>query len=150
LKKVLFICTANVCRSPMAEAIFNALAEDKGLDFRARSAGVAALEDEPIAPNSRVALEEMGIYPGDHSAHQVSAEMLEEADLVLTMGPWHTAKLRKDFGDSSKVRTLPEYASGVSSEEGIPDPYGGPMVAYRASARQLFGLVDLLVDRLAK
>ena len=47
-KKVLFVCTANICRSPMAEAMFNALAEDKGLPFRAESAGVMALVDEEI------------------------------------------------------------------------------------------------------
>lgn len=46
MKKVLFVCTANVCRSPMAAAIFNALAEDRDLPFRAESTGVAALEDE--------------------------------------------------------------------------------------------------------
>lgn len=150
MKRILFICTANVCRSPMAEAIFNALAEDKGLDFRAQSAGVAALKNEPMAPNSRAALEEMGVYPQEHRARQVSAEMVEEADLVLTMTPRHAAKLCEAFGDSSKVRTLIEYASGAPNEEGIPDPYGGPMVAYRASARQLFEYVNLLVNRFAK
>ena len=56
-KKVLFVCTANVCRSPMAEAIFNALAEERGLLWRAESAGVAALVDEDITPNARAALE---------------------------------------------------------------------------------------------
>ncbi len=94
MKKVLFICTANICRSPMAEAIFNALAEDRGLDFRAESAGVAALKGKPIAPNASAALEEIGVYAGGHSARQVSAEMLEEADLVLTMTPRHVAELR--------------------------------------------------------
>jgi protein-tyrosine phosphatase len=64
LKKVLFVCTANICRSPMAEAIFNALAEDRGLEFRAESAGVAALRDEPMAPNASAALEEIGVYAG--------------------------------------------------------------------------------------
>lgn len=149
MKKVLFICTANICRSPMAEAIFNALAEDKGLSFRAESAGVAALRDKPITPNASVALEEIGIYARDHSARQVNAEILEEADLVLAMSPWHVAELRRVFGDTFRVYTLPEYASGASTEEGVPDPYGSTMLAYRASARQIFGYVELLVDRLA-
>ena len=134
----------------MAEAMFNALAEDRGLSFRAESAGVAALEDEPMASNARAALEEMGVYPGDHSARQVSANMIGDADLVLAMGPRHVATLRETFGDSSMLHTLPEYANGASSEEGIPDPYGSPMVAYRASARQIFGYVNRLVNRLAR
>ncbi len=150
MEKVLFVCTANICRSPMAEALFNALAEDKGLGVRARSAGVAALKGEPIAPNAREALEEVGVYPKDHRARQVSAGMLEEADLVLAMTPRHVAELRRAFGDSSRARTLPEYASGASGEKGIPDPYGSPMSSYRTSVRQLFGYVDLLLDRLAR
>ena len=149
-KKVLFICTANICRSPMAEAMFNALAKDRGLDLRAESAGVAALKGEPMAPNANAALEELGIYAGEHSARQVNAKMLEEANLVLAMSPRHVAELRRSFGNSSRARTLPEYASGASGEESIPDPYGSTMVAYRASARQIFGYVDLLLDRLAK
>jgi protein-tyrosine-phosphatase len=134
----------------MAEAIFNALAEDRGLGFRAESAGVAALKGKPIAPNASAALEETGIYTEGHSARQVSAQMLEEADLVLAMSPRHVTELRRVFGDSFAVSTLPEYASGASSEEGISDPYGSAMVAYRASARQLFEYVDLLVNRLAR
>ncbi len=150
LEKVLFICTANICRSPMAQALFNALAEDKGLEARAQSAGVAALKGEPIAPNARAALEELGVCPEKHSARQVSAQMLEEADLVLTMSPRHVAELRRLFGNSFRARTLPEYAGGASAEEGIPDPYGSTMPTYRASVRQLFGYLDLLVDRLAR
>jgi protein-tyrosine phosphatase len=53
IKQILLVCTANVCRSPMAEAIFNALAEERGLAWRAESAGVAALEGEDITPNAR-------------------------------------------------------------------------------------------------
>ncbi len=150
-KKILFVCTANICRSPMAEALFNALAEERGLAWRAQSAGVTALIDEDIAPYARTALEEVGIYAQRHRARRVSEEMLEEADLVLTMGPRHVAALRGRFGDlPDKIYTLPEYATGASGEEGIPDPYGHTMTAYRASVRQLLGYLDLLIGHLEK
>jgi protein-tyrosine phosphatase len=68
VKKVLFVCTANTCRSPMAWAIFDTLAEDKGLRFRAESVGTEALEGTAIAENAVAAPEEAGIYPGLHSA----------------------------------------------------------------------------------
>jgi protein-tyrosine phosphatase len=149
LKVILFICTANVCRSPMAEAIFNALADDAELPFRAYSAGVAALEGEPMASKAREALEEIGIRAEDHRARQLGEEMLEEADLVLAMAPQHVAELRQLFeGFSHKVHTLPEYSSGVSGEEGITDPYGSSMVAYRASARQISEYTSLVVEDL--
>src|SRR5215212_190968 len=149
--QILFVCTANVCRSPMAEAIFNALAEERGLAWRAKSAGVAALVDEDITPNARSALDEVGIYANEHRARQASEEMLEEADLVLAMGPRHVATLHRRFGDlSERVYALPEYALGASPEEGIPDPYGQTMTAFRASVRQLLEYTEALVGRLER
>src|SRR5215216_8173994 len=119
-KQMLFVCTANVCRSSMAEVIFNALAEERRLPWRAESAGVAALVGEDITPNARSALDEVGIYANEHRARQASEEMLEEADLVLAMGPRHVATLHRRFGDlSERVYALPEYALG-------PPPKRGP------------------------
>jgi protein-tyrosine phosphatase len=135
----------------MAEAIFNALAEDRQLHFRAQSSGIAALENEPMAPNARAALEEVGIPAGHHRARQVSESMLREADLVLALSPRHIAELRKRYGSlSHKVYTLPGYASGAPGEDGISDPYGQAMTAYRASVYQLVGYIDSLVETLRK
>lgn len=96
--RVLFVCRANVCRSPMAEAIFNALAQDAGLGVLAGSAGVAALENEDMDASARVALEEVGIYPGDHRARQVDRALVGEADLVLTMSHRQRELLLESFG----------------------------------------------------
>ena len=68
MKKVPFVCTANTCRSPMAQAISDTLAEDEGLRFRAERAGPEGLEGPAIAKKAVAALEEAGIYPGLHSA----------------------------------------------------------------------------------
>jgi protein-tyrosine phosphatase len=150
--KVLFVCRANVCRSPMAEAICNALAEDGDLPLRAASAGVAALAGEDMAPNSRAALEEVGIYPQRrHYARQIGEAMLREADLVLAMSPRQVAELRRRFGVTlGRVYALPEYALGAPPEEGVPDPYGQTMTAFRASVRQLLECIDGLVGRLER
>ncbi len=149
---VLFVCRANVCRSPMAEAICNALAEDGDFPLWAASAGVAALVGEDMAPNSRAALEEVGIHPrGRHHARQVGEAMLREADLILAMSPRQVAALRRQFGTHpGRVYTLPEYALGAPPEEGIPDPYGHTMTTFRASVRQLLNCVDGHVGRLER
>jgi len=68
VKQVLFICAAIICRSPMTQELFNALAEDRGLPFRAESVGTAALEGRPMAENALAALKEVGIYP-EPTAH---------------------------------------------------------------------------------
>ncbi len=126
-KVVLFVCRANVCRSPMTEALFNTLAEERGLGWRAESAGVAALEGEDVTPKARAALEEVGIRAGGHRARQVGRGMLKEADLVLAMGPRQVAALRRDFGGlSGKVHALPAYAVGAPDEEESPIPTGTP------------------------
>ena len=150
MQKILFVCTANVCRSPIAQAIFNALAADEGLPFRAESAGTAALEGEPMAPNAVAVLKEVGIYPGAHRARQVSEAMLEEAVLVLAMSPRHAATLRLLPSQSlPEILTLPEYATGVSDQEGIPDPHGLTIAAHRSTLRQLYEYVESAMDRLA-
>jgi protein-tyrosine phosphatase len=132
----------------MAEAIFNTLIEDAELSFRAKSAGIAALVGEPMAPKARETLEEIGIRPQDHRARQICEEMLETADLVLTMTPQHVAELHRLSEDSSyKVHTLPEYAS-IHDGTGIPDPYGSSMTAYRASARQISEYLSRIVEDL--
>ena len=68
MKKALFVCTANTCRSQMVPAIFDTLAEDEGLPFRAESAATEAPEGTAMAENTVAALEEAGIYPGPHYA----------------------------------------------------------------------------------
>lgn len=149
--QILFVCRANVCRSPMAEGIFNAVVKDRGLAYRAASAGVAALIDVDMAPNARAALEEVGIYAGEHRGRQVSESMLGEVDLMLAMSTRQVEALRRRFElPSGGVYTLPEYALGTSPEEGIPDPYGLTMTAFRASVRQLLDCVEGLVERLER
>jgi protein-tyrosine-phosphatase len=105
-----------------------------------------------MAPKALVALEEVGIYPPGHSARQVSGPMLEEANLVLAMSPRHVAALNERFGNLSdnKLHTLPEYAISVPCAEGIPDPYGHTITAYRASVRQLLECVEGVIERLKR
>jgi protein-tyrosine phosphatase len=148
VKKILFVCTANVCRSPMAQAIFNAMATDARLPFWAESAGTAALAGRPIAPNAVAALEEVGIYPGPHSARRVNEAMVGGAELVLAMTPQHAATLRRlGSNPAGGIHALPEYAMSIWGE-GIPDPYGLTMAAYRSTLRQLYEHVEHVLRRL--
>ena len=149
--KVLFVCTANICRSPMAQAIFEAATEDRRVSYLATSsAGTAALEGRPMAANAVSALKEIGVYPGPHRARQVTAAMLEDAELVLAMTPYHAAAVGK-LGRRVPlgIHVLPEYATGIRGE-GVPDPYGHTMAAYRSTVRQLYEYVELVADRLTR
>ena len=141
--RTLFVCTANVCRSPMAEAISNALADEYGLPWRTESAGVAALVGEGISTKAGLALEEIGVFLRSHRARQVEAWMLEETDLVLAMTRHQADTLRRLSPPSSaKIHTLLSFTEGALGDEDVPDPYGQSMTAHRASVRQLWHHVE--------
>jgi protein-tyrosine phosphatase len=104
---VLFVCTANVCRSPMAAAIFDSLASEADLPWKVCSAGVAALVGETIAPRSEAVLKELDVSTEGHRARHIDKAMLQGADLVLAMTPQHAAAVRRICASSSaKVHTL--------------------------------------------
>ena len=101
-----------------------------------------------MAENALLALEEVRIYPEPHRARRVSAAMVEEAELVLAMTPQHAATVRRLGGHPPRgIHALPEYATGAAGE-GIPDPYGLTMAAYRSTLRQLYQYVERAADRL--
>jgi protein-tyrosine phosphatase len=132
----------------MAEAIFNVLAKERGLPYRAESSGISDFGAAPMSPRAREVLEEAGIPTSGHHSREVTEAMVQESRLVLVMGPRHVTELSRRFGDSEKVRLLQEYASGIPDGRELPDPYGQSLLTYRASMRQIFDCVEGVLDRL--
>lgn len=110
MKRILFVCTGNTCRSPMAEGLLRRLAKESGINLEVRSAGVAALERFPVAENALLVLQEKGIEE-DMSSTLLSADWAEWAELILTMTVHHKQEVIQRFPQTAdKTFTLKEYA----------------------------------------
>ena len=151
MKKVLFVCTGNTCRSPMAEVIFNSFAEEKGIDWRAESAGVAAVSDRPASPNAIRAVAELGLDLSTHSTRFLPAIDLNEYSLFVGLGEEHAEILRSIGIPSELVRVLyraPNADDPYDLRTDIVDPYGGDLNAYRQCRDDIVGAVKLLMTSL--
>jgi protein-tyrosine-phosphatase len=148
MKKVLFVCTGNTCRSPMAAALFNRLAADGGIGYEAASAGLAAAEGSPASQNS---VRAMNDYPGAdlscHRSKRLTHADIEEASLILTMERVHRQYILSMYPEAyQKVFTLKEYVYGTDGD--ITDPYGGGEAEYRHCAAVISQAVEKLIERL--
>ena len=145
--KVLFVCTANTCRSPIAEAIFKKLNTDD--KYRASSAGISVVPGS-IATNSSVELVNKGLAFDirNREAVQIKKSLLEDSDLVLTMTDYSKEYIKEYYPNyKGKTFTLTEYV-GVNGE--VLDPYGGTNTMYEKTYKQLNGLVSLLLSKIKK
>ena len=114
MKKIIFVCTGNTCRSPMAMFLFNKIAKERNLDYIADSAGLAAFGD-PINEKSVKALAKIGIENIDYTSKKLSFYATSEAERIVVMTNEHKNALLSAKVDESKISVL---AGGIS------DPYG--------------------------
>ncbi|GEJ99564.1 low molecular weight protein-tyrosine-phosphatase [Streptomyces sp. 1-11] len=130
--RVCFVCTGNICRSPMAESVFRARVEDAGLEDRVEidSAGTGGWhEGEAADPRTVSVLDEHGYRTG-HVARQFQPSWFARLDLVVALDTGHLKALRRlapTEEDAHKVRLLRSYAQPTPDDLDVPDPYyGGP------------------------
>ncbi|MGH7482807.1 MAG: low molecular weight protein arginine phosphatase [Longimicrobiales bacterium] len=145
---ILFVCTGNTCRSPMATVIAQRAIEDRGWTHVAvRSAGTAAdATGQPAAELAREVVAEHDLDLASHRSHPLGPEDVAWADLVLAMGPanlWTIAEL----GGADKVALITEFGSAEETP-GIADPFGADIDTYRRTFRQLEAAIDAALDRL--
>lgn len=126
---ILFICTGNTCRSPMAEGILKDIADEKGLNISVKSAGIFADYGSGASINAISSMKDIGIDIKNHLSQVATKEIIDESDLILTMTSSHKDILVSNYPDKRyKIFSLNEYAFGKDKD--IKDPFGGDKHIY--------------------
>ena len=141
----MMVCTANICRSPMSEALWKAAAARLGRALPVASAGVDAQPGRPADPNCVELLAERGIDIAEHRATRFTAAAAAQYELILVMEPSHARRIMA-LGPTlaGRVQLLGRWGEGA-----INDPYGASRPVYEDCLRRLEDSVNAWIGRIA-
>lgn len=143
MKKILFVCTGNTCRSPMAEAI---LKSKKLTHIDVCSAGIFAINGDSASEHAQSVLKKNNIY-SEHVSSLLTSELLDWATFVLTMTEGHKKIiLREHPNNTNKTFTLKEFVGDPKFD--IVDPYGGSENDYQVTFIELEKMIEKLIQKL--
>lgn len=143
MDKIIFICTGNTCRSPMAEGLFRAHGGEDKTGLTAASAGLFTQDGMPASQNAVAAAAELGADITAHRSRMLTPDMARDAHYLVCMTGAHYDRLCELFPDcADKVFTL--------LPEDISDPFGGDLETYRRAAAEIDKGVRSIIERLAK
>lgn len=137
--KIIFLCSGNTCRSPMAEVIFRKYAKERNLPADVKSAGLFAFVGDEATENAKKAVEEMGLNLSTHRAKKLSVYDVEECDFIVPV----TKELLGGLTGIDKRKI-------ILPEKDISDPYGKDEKAYRECSREIAVFTEKLADKLAE
>jgi protein-tyrosine-phosphatase len=141
---VLFVCTGNICRSPMAEYLFlSRLAPNSA--WTAGSAGLSAVDGLAASRTAIEVMDEIGVNIRKHHSHELTNALIDEATIILVMTGAHTAELKQRFPKArDRVYLLGSFNKNAKEKE-ISDPVGSSLEIYRRTMNDIAGCLDGLI-----
>lgn len=151
MKKVLFVCLGNICRSPLGEAIFNHKVKQLGYDWISDSAGTAAYHIGKNPDPRSIAVALAHDIPINHKARQFDKADMSAFDYVLAMDQSNFNDMKKNIGGGSKkLFLLREFDSSADGGLDVPDPYYGGHEGFEDVFQMISRSVDELIKRMIK
>ncbi len=142
MPSILFVCSANQCRSPMAEVLFEAFLVEKGEreQWRVESAGVWAYDGARATMNAQEVMAERGLSLSQHLSQLASSSLLEQFDLTLVMEQRHKTVLQEQNPQlADRIYLFRE----IADQEGdFADPVGGSLDLYRSAAMEIYAILE--------
>lgn len=143
MTEIVFVCTGNTCRSPMAEGLFRAMGGEEKLGVKAASAGLFAQDGMRPTPFAVDAVKELGADITAHHARQLTAEIVERAKYLVCMTAAHYDRLIQEYPQA-------EEKTYMLMKRDVSDPFGGDLHTYRRCAAQLQEGIAELIAALGK
>jgi protein-tyrosine-phosphatase len=146
--RVLCVCTGNICRSPLAEALLRRELKARGVDgFEVRSAGTGAWEGTPASEGAYLIGLEHDLDLSSHRAQLLTRELVKGSDVIFAMARHHRTRAQ-ELGGEGRVHVLGEYVGLAGPAAEVGDPFGSDLEVYRQTYEQLESLISDAAARL--
>lgn len=148
MKKVMFVCTGNICRSAMAHGILEKMAKDKNKDILVYSCGTSAYTGDGATYYAVQACEEYDIDISKHKATNILESNIQDMDLILCATNSHKRYILDMYPElKDKIYTIKEYANSNLEDIDIKDPWGYDMETYRDCFKEIYEAVEKIIDK---